>query len=344
MAATHSPGLASEPLNNSKITPSRKKPYARPPSHVQMSNLFSRCIPPNLTQNFLAAMSEKSVSVSKGAATHPRKYPPDQRVGRTPTPWLENAFQQVGLESRITPGTVNDIASYSHYGYVVECTLRRSVKKPRQDTSSQFSETVQPQVVQEKETNSSQDHHWRDWILILPHSGVFYSLISVSKSPTGLKSLPVSWLRLCRETGYPAKGGFASKFHSVWVISFPNVTRRLDAYHFDDYEDDMPFLPPDGFLDAKERSFAESRKEYRHLMEHTCDESNSFRKNCRRYIKGSYHHHLPSSCYLYDPKNDGDLSLHITCRDVDGSPREVTIVQARDLSSRTKNQVPECPA
>lgn len=174
---------------------------------------------------------------------------------------------------------------------------------------------------------------WYDWLLLLPHSGVFYVLSIVCSSAPGLTSLPISWLRLCKSSGLPAKDSYVKSICNIWAVDLLDSTQRryFTAYHFDDYEDGMPMMAPDCFLGGVALPQDIARQRFRNAMNTVDSESNSFRTNCRRYVRGSFHKELPSTCFLYDHRVGGDATFELTCRNKDGSPREMSLLQVVDV-------------
>jgi len=135
-------------------------------------------------------------------------------------------------------------------------------------------------------------------VVILPDAGVFYCNRHKPKSPNGCKQTPhpfaplgLSWLRLRRSDGKPAKGGYVKTLLQIHQLQFSlsspfedsglNV-ERLFGYHLHDEDASVPLIPPDHYnlgeefsllrvrnLQGRERTRAEDAVAlYDHLWNH----------------------------------------------------------------------------
>lgn len=227
--------------------------------------------------------------------------------------------------------------------------LNRRYKKSTQKfhaTSSHFHEAIPIPTLSPSFKDKESDDLWRNVILVLPHAAVFYiaSLIGENRSVQGpVQALLISWLRIHRTTGCPAIGGLFKSFTHVYEMPTGCFYPRymINAYQLDDKEEGAPLLPPDKvqYSPGQQESTGSFHKEmkefYNKNQNPTSKLGASFRKNCRMYVKGTYHQDIPSSCYKLDQRDIGDVDLVLTLRTDKGRPRSLSIIQVRALDYET---------
>lgn len=84
-------------------------------------------------------------------------------------------------------------------------------------------------------------------VVWVPSGSIFFSHHATSPLSESLSPLPDTWLRVRRDDGHPAKGGFFRSFKAAYVIQiikpiFPvPLTNYMVAHHVEDLE--CPFPP-----------------------------------------------------------------------------------------------------
>lgn len=309
--------------------PSRQRgDKAAVPSHQQMAKLCSMLFD-NLSEaetcvvkmSSLVKEEQETLQVlnkSSNVMTEHSK----SLVGKTPISWLETVLSVCASRYKVEQVPCMDLIHCGCTGYFVECVLSRrpSKTKLRTSTESNLSESI-PLI--EYSGEDSSDSMWKTVLLVLPHSATFYPARNFSRG--GIQALPISWLRLRRSSGIPAKGGYAKSIEKIYQIvstlSFPRLT--LPCYQMNDEEDGVPLLPPDSFSGELVSHPSKAKQMYREQM----PLSKSFRYGCRRYVKSALHQNLNDEVLILDQHEMGNVQLAVTVRDKNGRVHDISYIQ-----------------
>lgn len=305
------------------------------PTNKQMAELIACAYPLDDKLTIVNSVSEKHSMVMKKLIQHTSRVPDHLKLGKTPISWLEDAVRRTGREASIYRVDRSLLVSGSSRAYIIYGELSSNSTKGRRWTSSEHLGCV-PVVGCTNRNHTEHRQKW--WAIVLPHAGVFY-LCNHKSNGKQMTTLPISWLRLHCRTGCPSNGGFFWHIDSVWAMDTSNDSigrQQIRCYQFDDYEDGVPLLPPDYYCGCNVASDRKSRELYRKLMKSQHPSSESFRKGCRRYIKGSQHKRIPDSCLVLDQRVVGDFDLQVVCRSSNGSAREISRVQCTSIFEKKR--------
>jgi hypothetical protein len=335
------------------------------PSHRQIATLISKSLHPRIQKNFVDLVSS-SIAASRDitpATTTPSD--PVVLISKTPVHVIEEAYCKACCSATfleddtsrlvITSCTPADMMSQPLSAYIAEITVNRKCRnkqrslRPKNESIFGESMIVVPICGSRAEEQEAFDYAYRTFIMVLPSASVFYSLrhATLKDSPV-LAPIPTSWLRLIRSSGKPASGSFAKKIHHVWSVdTTPSMkndkeeVRRnitvLPAFQFEDEYSYSPLLAPDVYIDNKKEVHAKGdmlalRQRYRDELA----KSKSNKVNCRRYVKGAVHQHLPSTCYILDIRKEGDVALHIVLHNSESRVESESVVHIRSATHHTK--------
>jgi hypothetical protein len=233
-----------------------------------------------------------------------------------------------------------EITHVIHDAFLLDCTLSRTTKKPRAKCESTFSDTVLRTRVSRSLLDADTDYLFRTLILYFPYAGCFFTMARQFKSsePFNIPQshvfvpLPYSWLRLRYTDGKPASGSFISHIHRTWSLDWtPRETPNIcHCIQFSDFEDGSPLVAPD-VIAADVFGYhnqAEARTLYRQLLL----SAPSNKHGCRRYVKSSFHHHIPLTTLHYDVATHGDMVFQITTHDIKSRPETQSYLSVTTLT------------
>ena len=199
------------------------------------------------------------------------------------------------------------------------------------------------------------DYKYRAAILFLPQCGVFYCHRDRHVGDAGvqgtLRAYDMSWLRLRREVledghrvSYTFGGdSFVRRFHSevkgkidddrvsAWRISTGyrhcSLQNRVVYRAAQCHDAELPKLPPDFIYGADYRSVP---TDYRaHEFRNQLKTSASAKLDCRYYVDGSHHYHLPASCWIIFPEETTTVDVHV---EVDGITDGEAVIMIRNVT------------
>jgi hypothetical protein len=305
------------------------------PSHSQMSLLLGAMVSPTY-------MTTAHKTMTKIVKRHSEQEVTDLRstlskvVGKTPVTWLEEVLSSISgsVSINIQDTPYNPLADLTT-GYFFECVLNRASnkKKHRVNNESRLSETIPLVKFQDDEGT---DNQWSTVVLVLPHSSVFYVASQMNNEVllkrVGFVALPLSWLRIQRKLGQPAKGAYIRSIKRVFSIRYiarPSI-QTIPCYQMDDKEEGTPLMPPDIFNSVSVPVQSEARKKYRSMMG-TSLTNGSFRYGCRCYIKAAHHSRIPPTSLIFDRRVEGNAVFAVTVRDSAGRVHDVSYIQVNSV-------------
>ena len=165
---------------------------------------------------------------------------------------------------------------------------------------------------------------FRTILVYVPSSGCFMThLYSTSTKSSLPLYLPLSWLRLCRLSGKPAKNSFIKDIHHVWCLDTAALVRPsklFNCYQWNDEEASAPLYAPTNFGNIVISDQLQARSAYRAALFSSC----TFRKDARKYVRDSFHGITPATVCVIDQRETGDTVLQVVVRDSNGRPNTVT--------------------
>ena len=90
---------------------------------------------------------------------------------------------------------------------------------------------------------------------------------------------------------------------------------------------ELPRLPPDFIDGADYRSVPTNYRA--HEFRNRLETSASAKLDCRHYVDGGHHYHLPASCWIIDPDETTTVDVHIG---LDGIPNGEAVVMIRNVT------------
>lgn len=298
------------------------------PTHSEMGRLFQKALPVSYGQQFSKALLSQ---VEKCPVTTQ-----DKVIGKTPYTWIQNSVPKELGKWFLEDCDSAELNGGLHYGYLLEVVLnrRKSTRGRRQNRQTWNDDTI-PLPISRNGNLPEEDNLWTTIVLYLPHASIFYTAFhhskDCSKEFTILQPpMPVSWLRLHSILGTPAKGSLIKSILKCVRISRVNTNsvpvhsfKIFEGYQIDDYELGAPVFPPDVFQGVS----AGSKEEQKVLYNNLRDSSSTFRKNCRRYIRGAHHKLIPDTVFIFDHKEHGNATLKIKIRNTLGFCTQTSFVQ-----------------
>jgi hypothetical protein len=298
------------------------------PTHRQVARLISYLGRPCHISEIVDKMTDVVCSSKEGNDCKMNSNTP--KIGKTPIIWIQTILSDILGTVSLNEVPCIDLKSCSSHGFIVECILNRrssKVTKQRINQESDMSETI-PLI---KCKHEGIDNQWSTVILILPHASMFYVAHqggNQKSSKECLSGMPLSWLRLRKNNGQPALGGFIRSISRSFEVVLGNhpPRRTIHCYQFNDFEAGTPLLPPDRYENVVMHSTEKSRSFYNNEIKNG-EKCGSFRYGCRRYIKGAHHLNLGHNVLKYDARAHGDIQFSITLRDSQGRPQDVSYIQ-----------------
>ena len=224
----------------------------------------------------------------------------------------------------------DSLVNEMHDAYIMEVTLNRCKRKPRVRLTDQFTETVYKIVTPAAYVSDDQDYRFRALILYTPLSATFATMSHRVNSrfcdednPDPIL-LPSSWLRIRKNEGSVALGGYVRHVHHIWAMDWTSQCPNLfKCYHMNDDEEGMPVLPPDfinGVSQPDKKLAAEAFNE-------GVANSRTFGFGCRHYVAGFLHKDIPSSCLVLNHRAIGDFVLQVAARNRHGKSESMSFIK-----------------
>ena len=223
------------------------------------------------------------------------------------------------------PATTDALVHSSESIFVLNVVLNRVSKNRGKMSSDLLTEQIfyKRGNKQQRQDNKASDELFRTTIVLFPAAGVFLTVAFKLLDSADLVFLPMSWLRLKEEDGWPASGAFIRSIQQVWAIHHTEFfvgPRMLACCQKHDEEVGSPLVPPDRGPGMGCWDKVEDRREAYRAM--TIVRNATYRHDCRRYLKGTLHDILPSGVYHYDPQDGGGLVLSVTVNNMNGFPSQ----------------------
>ena len=249
-------------------TPRNRKPKKMQVSHSQLFSLCSMLICNDGDRLEFLKICKESYRCKNGSIPSVSPFAcidggidfGENKISMTPVWFIDYCLRQSstsiigwskGKTSTVLPSSIAELGKAFNDVYLIEGLINTHSRADIRGFNQHNNVVHHVKGLQDKKAKLS------DVILYLPSAGIFYSryapaVASSSKTSNGASSdyhpLDASWLRVRRDNGQVAKGGFLSAITRVHrIVISPAPTAVLDCHHVPDTA--IP-LPPDSVKTA----------------------------------------------------------------------------------------------
>ena len=259
--------------------------------------------------------------------------------------------------------------------FLLEVTLNRTLQptKPLKDSALNASMVRHVRAYSKLDLDTVSDWKYIAYLVVIPKAGIFYchretleaGLLEgtvdhggypMAHSGPGHLPIGLSWLRLKRKTGHPARNGYAKAIHRCWHFKGPlhdgAAISESPHYARDDRpapsfvskkvihaiqvaDSEGPVLPPDIFsLNPEIKTSSMSTEELKGAYNELRRNSSSTRIGAKHYVQGSKHSDLSRfpDVLIIDPLLHGNIDINVGVQD------SYTVVDIVDDGGNTRNR------